>query len=230
MKNIRDNHCHLEEIYRAGRLDAELQAARKAGVTGWFSSALCREEMEWHLQQKIAGMTWCAGIHPFYEKSSERDWDFLVELAGSGKIAALGEIGFDKRNDNWEWQKKVLLKQLELAREFELPVIFHVVKSYYELYKLLKDNFPKVRGYLHGFNSSMDVFEAFNSFDLGYSLNARLPEDKVVQAIIRRGYWEIETDAPYAKPADFDGEYNVLANLLKVKDKIEKIMGMKIWK
>lgn len=230
MIEIFDNHCHLEEIFRAGRLESELQAARKAGVTGWFSSALCREEMEWHQQQEIAGMTWCAGIHPYYNKSSEDDWDFLVELAASDKIAAIGEIGFDKRNDNWEWQKKILLRQLELARDSEKPVIFHVVKSYYELYKLLKNNFPKVRGYLHGFNSSIDVFKAFNSFDLGYSLNARLPDDKVVQAIIRRGYWEIETDAPYAKPADFIGEYNVLANLLQVKDKIENIMGMKIWK
>jgi len=230
MKNIRDNHCHLEEIYRAGRLENELAEARKADVNGWFSSALCREEMEWHLQQKIEGLTWCAGIHPYYDKSSEQDWDFLVELAASRKIAAIGEIGFDKRNADWEWQKKILLQQLELAQEFELPVIFHVVKSYYELYKLLKDNFPKVRGYLHGFNSSMDVFKAFNAFDLGYSLNARLPDDKVVQAIIRRGYWEIETDAPYAKPADFAGEYNILPNLIWIKNKIEEIMGKKIWK
>jgi len=170
------------------------------------------------------------GFIPFTKKAASGIGTFWWNWQVREKLQLLGEIGFDKRNDNWEWQKKILLKQLELAREFDLPVIFHVVKSYYELYKLLKDNFPKVRGYLHGFNSSMDVFEAFNSFDLGYSLNARLPEDKVVQAIIRRGYWEIETDAPYAKPADFDGEYNVLANLIWVKDKIEEIMGMKIWK
>jgi len=230
MKIIRDNHCHLEEIFRAGRLEKELAEARKANVNGWFSSALCREEMEWHLQQDINGMTWCAGIHPYYEKSSESDWDFLVELAGSGKISAIGEIGLDKRNQKLDWQKKILLRQLELAREYDLPVIFHVVKSYYELFKLLKDNFPKVRGYLHGFNSSMDVFKAFNAFDLGYSLNARLPDNKVVQAIIQRGLWEIETDAPYAKPADYEGEYNTLANLIIVKDKIENIMGKKLWK
>jgi TatD DNase family protein len=230
MKNIRDNHCHLEEIFRAGRLETELAEARQAGVSGWFSSALCREEMEWHLQQSITSMTWCAGIHPYYEKSSENDWDFLVELAGSGKIAAIGEIGLDKRNPKLDWQKNILLQQLELAREYDLPVIFHVVRSYYELYKLLKGNFPKVRGWLHGFNSSMEVFKTFNSFDLGYSMNARLPEDKVVQAIIKRGLWQIETDAPYARPAEYAGEFNTLANLLWVKDKIENIMGKKLWK
>ncbi|MCF7912413.1 MAG: TatD family hydrolase [Candidatus Cloacimonetes bacterium] len=230
MKEIFDNHCHLEEIFRDGRLESELKAARQTGVTGWFSSALSRQEMEWHLQQNIAGMKWCAGIHPYYEKSSENDWDFLVELAETGKIAAIGEIGLDKRNHKLEWQKNILLQQLDLAREYDLPVIFHVVKSYYELYKMLKDNFPKVHGWLHGFNSSLDVFQAFNSFDLGYSLNARLPDQKVVKAIIQRGLWQIETDAPYARPDDYTGEYNVLVNLIWVKDKIEKIMSKKLWK
>ncbi len=225
-----DNHCHLEEIARAGRLEAELKSAREAGIAGWFSSALSRAEMEWHQQQHIPGMKWCAGIHPYYEKSRESNLDYLAELCAAGRIAAIGEIGLDTRNPDAEWQKKILLAQLELADQYDLAVIFHVVKSYYELYKLLKDNFPKVRGFLHGFNSSLEVFEVFSEFDLGFSLNARLPQESVVKAIVDRGIWQIETDAPYALPAGMKGEYNTLANLIRVKERIEKLMGRKIWK
>ncbi len=225
-----DNHCHLEEIARAGRLEAEQKSAREIGIAGWFSSALSRSEMEWHQQQNIPGMKWCAGIHPYYEKSSESDLDYLAELCATSRIAAIGEIGLDTRNPDAEGQKKILLAQLELADQFDLAVIFHVVKSYYELYKLIKDNFPKVRGFLHGFNSSLEVFQAFSEFDIGFSLNARLPQENVVKEIVERGNWQIETDAPYALPAGMKGEYNTLSNLIWVKERIEKIMVRKLWK
>jgi TatD DNase family protein len=211
-------------------LDKELSDARNAGITGWFSSALCRAEYEWHLQQEIKGMKWCAGIHPYYEKSNADDFDLLIELCSEGNIVAVGEIDLDSRNLDEDWQKDILLKQLELARAYELPVVFHVVKRYYELHKLLKNNFPKVRGWLHGFNSSMAVMEAFSMMDLGFSMNARLPKAEVVKKIVKRGFWQIETDAPYALPANVTGEYNSLKNLIWVRDEIENITGEKLWK
>ena len=225
-----DNHCHLEELFRKGILEKELSDARNAGITGWFSSALCRDEYEWHLQQQIDGMKWCAGIHPYYEKSDAHDFDLLAELCSEGNIVAVGEIGLDSRNIDEDWQKDILLKQLELGRAYELPVVFHVVKRYYELHKLLKNNFPKVKGWLHGFNSSMAVMEAFSEMDLGFSMNARLPKAEVVKMIVKRGLWQIETDAPYALPTKIIGEYNSLKNLIWVRDEIENITGEKLWK
>jgi TatD DNase family protein len=225
-----DNHCHLEELDRKGDLESELNAARLMGITGWLSSALCKSEMLWHKEHSIAGMIWCAGIHPYYKKSSLDDFDLLTELAASGSLHAIGEIGLDKRNPDSSRQKNILLSQLELARQYDLPVIFHVVGEYYQLAKILKDNFPDVQGCLHGFNSSLEVFDIFCNYDLCFSLNARMPEPKVIKAIIKRGLWKIETDAPYALPPSCNDKYNHLSNLIYVKDQIENIMGSVIWK
>ena len=68
-------------------------------------------------------------------------------------------IWLDNRNDNFEWQKKILLMQLDLAKNYDLPVVFHTVKQYYELDKILKNNFPKVQGFLHAFNASQEIFD-----------------------------------------------------------------------
>jgi TatD DNase family protein len=226
---LKDSHCHLEEIDRNGRLDAELAAARKAGVTAWLSCALSPAEIIWHQQHQIEGVQWCAGIHPFYEPSRQLDILHIASLAQNHQIAAIGEIGFDKRNPDHQFQKNVLLMQLELAAQTDLPVVFHVVKAYYELYKLLKDNFPQVRGFLHGFNSSLEVFERFSEFDLAFSLNAHLPKEQIVRAIIKKANWQIETDAPYASPPGASSESNSLSNLLWVKNRLEKIAGYNLW-
>lgn len=217
-----DFHCHFEELDRLGVLELQLAEARKQGIAEWLSSALCHDEYVWHQMQKIEGMQWVAGIHPYYEKSSEDDFDELVELCEKGQIYGIGEIGLDSRNPDEDWQNKILLKQLELAKDYELPVVFHTVKRYYQLHKLLKNNFPGVRGWLHGFNSSLEVVNAFSGFDIGFSINARMPAADVLRKIIARGLWQIETDAPYAKPYGCKEDINQLKNLIYVREKIIK--------
>lgn len=225
---IRDNHCHLEEIARVGNLSKELESARSEGISEWLSCALSRGEIDWHKSNKINGMEWCAGIHPHYDGSRGLSLGDIEDLAEAKEIVAIGEIGLDRRNPEMEWQSRILLAQLALARDYDLPVIFHVVRSYYELHKLLKDNFPRVRGYLHGFSGSREVFETFARYDLGFSLNARLPGAEVVKSIVKRGRWQIETDAPYASPEGNRGA-NQLRNLIWVKEQIENICGREIW-
>ncbi len=69
------------------------------------------------------------GIHP----NSGTSWDSntldsLRELAGHPKVVAIGEIGLDYYRDRTprELQKEILIEQLKLALEVDLPVILHV--------------------------------------------------------------------------------------------------------
>jgi len=219
-----------ERIFR--NLKAEISSAENVGINSFISSVLCREEYEMiklpKFQKFRKFIYWSAGIHPYYEKSSENDFEFLIKLCDENKIVAIGEIGLDKRRDNHEKQKKILLQQLDLSKNYQLPVIFHVVKNYYELHKILKDNFPKTRGFLHGFNSSQAVFENFSKFDLGFSLNFCSSNPEVVKNIIRRGFYFFETDAPYQKEKGSKEEINHLKNLVKVVENISGITGIDI--
>ena len=223
MKGFIDVHCHLADSRISANLEQELSKAKEVGISCFISSALCQEEFEWHQNQNISQMKWCAGIHPYYEKSREDDFDTLIKLCDEKKIIAIGEIGLDGRNDDQKWQEQILLKQLDLAQNYDLPVIFHTVRQYYELYKLLKNSFPKIRGYLHGFNASMEIAELFTKFDLAFSLGCKPPKNEVVEFIINRRFFLFETDAPYQKPVDNKNDFNHLKNLMWIVDEVSQI-------
>ena len=212
-----DAHCHLYELDKKNILDNELKSAREAGVSGFFCSALGKAQFQWY--QKNSNLClWYAGIHPFFEESKSDDFDIVANLAQNKKIVAIGEIGLDKRGKNQDFQKDILYKQLDLALQYDLPVVFHIVGKYYELYKILKKDFPKVRGILHGFNVSKDIFEIFKRFDLAFSIGNKFNNAELAKEILKYGFFTLETDAPYQKPNDEKSDYNHLKNIKLVLD------------
>ncbi|MBC8385235.1 MAG: TatD family hydrolase, partial [Candidatus Cloacimonetes bacterium] len=225
-----DAHCHLtdERIFR--NHEEEISSAESVGISGFISSVLSKDEYEYiklpEFRKLRKFIYWSAGIHPSYERSSENDVEYLVKLCDEKQIMAIGEIGLDKRISNSDWQKKILLLQLDLARNYHLPVIFHVVGNYYELLKILKKNFPNIFGFIHGFNSSQEVFDNFSKFDLGFSLNLQLPKQEVIKMILKRGFCFFETDAPFQKENNSKEEFNHLKNLLIVVEKVSGITGI----
>ena len=221
-----DAHCHLNDE----RILAEIPEALELGISGLISSALCQEEYDWHIQNEIPEMRWCAGIHPYYEKSKESDLETIIQLCEGKKIIGIGEIGLDGRSDNEGWQTNILLQQLDVARNFDLPIVFHTVRKYYELFKILKNNFPKVKGYLHGFNASKNIAETFAKFDLAFSIGCKPPKDDCINYIIKRGFYFFETDAPYQKPHDSKDEYNHLRNLLWNVENVSAKSGINVAK
>jgi len=223
MNNLIDAHCHLADEKIASNLQKEIADANNVGITHFFSSALCQTEFEWHQSNFFPGMFWCAGIHPYYDESAESDFDTLIKLCDEKQIIAIGEIGLDKRKDNFEWQKKMLLKQLDLAKNYDLPVVFHNVRQYYKMHKILKDNFPKIRGIQHSFKGSQEIFDVYKNYDMAFSMCGKLPKDKVIRSIIKHGFYLYETDAPYQKPVELVDEFNHLKNLLWTVKKISEI-------
>ena len=224
MINLIDVHCHLGEERILSNLDIEISDAKEAGISKFVSNALCQEEFELinskQMRELKDSIFWTAGIHPYYDKSSEDDIESLIKFCDEKRIIAIGEIGLDKRNTDFEWQKKMLLMQLDLAANYNLPVVLHTVRQYYELHKILKNNFPNIRGFLHAFNASQEVFETFSQYDLGFSLNAKHPQDKVLRSIIKHEYYFFETDAPYMKSPGSNDDYNHLKNLRKIIEQI----------
>ncbi len=66
------------------------------------------------------------------------DARFLEELAGSGRLAAVGEAGFDffgdrpervRNDENLKRQRAAFEFQLDLARRFDLPILLHLRKA-----------------------------------------------------------------------------------------------------
>lgn len=219
-----DGHCHLCNDPLNETYPGEILQAKEENIRLFLSTALNREEIDWHLNRSSPEIKLIAGIHPFYEKSNLKDLDYLVEQCERGQLWGIGEVGFDNRKNNHNYQKGVLYQQLELALEFDLPVVFHIVHRYNELYQTLKNDFPGIRGYVHGFNGSIELIEMFCKLDIGYSLGYKILQNRdaavVIRRIYKRGLMMFETDSPFQKfnPNDYSEGY--LTGLSSLIDKI----------
>jgi len=152
----------------------------------------------------------------FETKEEEFDYERYEELAKSSKAVAIGEIGLDyyyrpktkiKLEQFKNKQKEVFLKQLDLAKELNLPVIFHCRVAHDDLIDILTTKYKtldtKLRGVIHCFTGTQEQAEKYleMGFYLGFNglifkmdwwdeIIKKIPLDKIL----------IETDCPYLPP------------------------------
>jgi TatD DNase family protein len=68
---------------------------------------------------------------------------------------ALGECGLDKITaSDFELQKVVFKKQIQLSEKHQKPLIIHCVKAHQELIEIKKELKPKQVWIFHGFNTN----------------------------------------------------------------------------
>ncbi len=174
------------------------------------------------------------GIHP--ENCGDftsADINALRTLAHQPKVVAIGEIGLDyhwEENPPRDLQQEVLRRQLALARELTLPVIFHDRDAHGDSLAIVKE-FPEVTGVFHCFSGSPEM--ARELLDMGWYLgfdgpvtykNARrAPEVAAVTPLARI---LIETDSPYMAPVPHRGERNDSAYVRLVAEKLAEWKGV----
>jgi TatD DNase family protein len=157
------------------------------------------------------------GYHPHH--ASDMDTQAAKELSrlvSEPKIVAWGEIGLDffHRHSPPETQREVFKQQLEMATDFDLPVIIHVRDAYEELLEILiKTRDRRHKGVVHCFSGNYDL--AMKLIEMGYSIsipgivtykNAFQMQD--VAARIPLEHLLLETDAPYLAPVPKRGKRN----------------------
>jgi TatD DNase family protein len=89
------------------------------------------------------------GIHPWYidKYPISSQLDYIEKALALDNVVALGECGLDKSiTTDIENQKIVLMAQLELVNQYQMMVIIHCVRAYYEINEILKKypTLPKV--------------------------------------------------------------------------------------
>ncbi|MFA5431369.1 MAG: TatD family hydrolase [Candidatus Paceibacterota bacterium] len=168
----------------------------------------------------------------------EDDFDYkqYKELAKSKKVVAIGECGLDywyrpkgaaKRELFKEKQKKVFIKQLDLAEELNLPVIIHCRSAFDDLLEILSKR--KVKGVLHCFTGSKEEAERLSSLGLYFGINGIIFKMELEEAIKVMPMDKIllETDCPYLSPPML-GERNNPLSLKYVIEEISRIKGVSI--
>lgn len=233
---IIDTHCHLNDDAFEDREDiiANLKNnnIKSAFVVG---TDLQTSIFAIELAKNHSNLFAIIGMYPEYCQQYDKKFEqFLMENATNPKVVAIGEIGLDYHTDGFdkEKQKEVLLRQLEIAHKFNLPLSIHVRDAFEDLLNIFESHKDLLSsgGVIHCFSGSPEIAQRFVKlgFKLGFGgvctfKNAR----KVVDTLKQIGESQIllETDAPYLAPEPFRGKRNEPKFTNIVLDKICEIRG-----
>ncbi|WP_225784160.1 TatD family hydrolase [Xenophilus sp. Marseille-Q4582] len=210
-----DTHCHLDAPEFGDEAPAVQARARQAGVAlgvipavGVFNFEAVRTLA--HRQ----GDAYALGIHPlFTPKARPEDLDTLADALrthqADPRLVALGEIGLDFFAPGLDdaKQQHFFRRQLELARDFELPVLIHVRRSVDKVLRQLREvgRGQPWRGIAHAFNGSAQQADACLSLGLKLGFGGAVTFERALQlrrlaAQLPLEALVLETDAPDIPP------------------------------
>ncbi len=168
------------------------------------------------------------GLHPTSVNHDYQEELQVVEYwLKKRKFYGIGEIGIDLYWDKsfLEEQTHAFRFQLDLARQYKLPVVVHVRDSFDEVYNVLKEmQDDQLTGVFHSFTGTLE--QANRVIDLGFKIGVggivtfkKSGLDQIVRQIDPCNL-VIATDAPYLTPVPFRGKRNESSYLVYIAQKI----------
>lgn len=236
---IIDTHAHYDDkAFDEDReeLLADLQGKGICRVINSGSSlGACKRTLE--LTEKYDFIYGTLGIHPCdCEELTEADIQWIKEKCALDKIVAVGEIGLDYYWDepDREIQKKWFARQMELAKDVQLPMVIHSRDAAQDTIAMMKEHHAEeVGGVIHCYSYSKESARDF--MDMGFYFGVGgvvtfqngkklkevveyLPMDRILT----------ETDSPYLSPVPNRGKRNDSRNLHYVVQAIAEIKGLSV--
>ena len=177
------------------------------------------------------------GIHPHETKdASEEILQKIGDLAQLPKVKAIGEIGLDYHffYSDKETQQKWFARQIELARDLDLPFLIHDREAHGDTLSILKKHKnSRMRGIMHCFSGSVETAEELMKLGFYISFAGPLvfPNSRRLKEAAREIPLDrllIETDSPYLTPPPHRGERNEPANVIYVAEEIARLKGIPV--
>jgi TatD DNase family protein len=227
-----DTHCHLgSSRFRKDR--AEVMArAREAGVEHFVEVAydLPTSERCIALSREHADMWASVGLHPHeVAKASKDAFEQLQRLSEDPEVVAIGECGLDFYRDlsPRDLQREWFIRQIDLARQRNLPVIVHVRDAMDEALDRLSKNTPERKGIMHCWsgNARQAQRAAELGFVLGFGGSLTYGDKELEEAAqqVPDSALVLETDAPYLVPLPKDTKRNEPALIARVRAKLASL-------
>lgn len=190
-------------------------------------------EEEIALAQRYDMIYASAGIHPEDAGKLPSDWEErLGRMLKMPKVVALGEIGLDYHYDDApekEVQRDVFIRQLEMAKALDLPVIIHSRDACAETMEIL--SVYKPRGVMHCFSYSAETAQEVIKLGMYIGFTGVLTfknAKKAVSAceVIPKDRLLLETDCPYMAPEPHRGERSDSSMIQYTAAKMAEIKGV----
>lgn len=225
MLTLADSHVHLDDVSFDGDRNAVIARAKQAGVTLQVIPGV--DAASWPRIQALctagSGLFPAYGMHPmFLDQHRPEHLATLSHWLATQHPVAVGEIGLDFHVEglNPEDQRHYFLQQLNLAREFDLPVILHARAAMDEVTATLR-RLGGLRGVVHSFAGSQQQAEQL--WKLGFHIGIggpvtyeRAQRLRRIVATMPLEYLLLESDAPDQPLSTHRGERNEPARVAEI--------------
>ena len=218
-----DTHTHFDVAdFDADRAvlaaDALKQGVKALALIGYLAEHFERlvgvhdQLNQWHAQGISPRSMLVPGLHPFYiQQHGDEDVQRVEDVLRACACIAIGEIGLDtftaemKQPAVYQRQKDFFGLQLELAKQYDLPVMLHIRRAHGDALAILKKHQFKGGGIAHAFGGGIEEAKAFIKLGFKLGINGLVTDPNakrlrtVVQAIGAE-HLVLETDCPDMTP------------------------------
>lgn len=229
-----DSHSHLDAEEFDPDRRAVLERARAAGVDWQIIPAVSVRGFEKLAALCVAeaGLFPAYGLHPMHVGDHRpEDIGTLATWLERERPVAVGECGLDRYVDglDTDLQRHYFRRQLELAREFALPVVIHARRAVEDVIVAIR-TIGGLTGVVHSFSGSPE--QARQLWNLGFLIGLGGPVTHERAHRLRRlaasmpiDFLLLETDSPDQPSAGHRGERNEPAHLVDVLHAIAALRG-----
>jgi TatD DNase family protein len=239
-----ETHAHIYDKVFVTDFKEMLERSRNVGVEEIWMPNCNSETVGSMLDLADAYPGFCVpmiGLHPCYvnENVTEELQAVAIHLA-SRKFFMIGEIGLDFYWDLTfvEKQERAFLKQLELAKKYNLPVCIHSRNSKDNTHNAIvrccelieQFGWNDLRGIFHCFSGNREEAERVTglNFLLGIGGVATFKNGGLdnVLPYMQLSDVVLETDSPYLAPVPYRGKRNEVSYIDLVAERVALLMGV----
>lgn len=249
-----DTHTHIYGPEFDEDRDATFERAREAGLEAFIFPAIdhLTNEAQFALSRERKDCYSLIGLHPTSVNDNPHWRDELAEVERlleacnrpSGEAAVgsperpverfygIGEVGLDFywSSDFMAEQEEAFRRQVELAVEYDLPLVIHTRSAWERMLTILEGYKGRARGILHAFGESAEVWERIErlgGFRVGIGGVVTYKKSPLLESVPQIPLESIvlETDSPYLSPVPFRGKRNEPKNLVYICEQIARLKG-----
>lgn len=234
---ITDTHTHLYSNEFDNDRNEMIQRAIDVGVSRFFIPAIHSEytqamyDLENSFPKNIFLMM---GLHPTHVKDNyKQELEHVALELSKRKFYAIGEIGIDLYWDktHLEEQKQAFRKQIQLAKQYKLPIVIHCRDAFDEIFEILEaEKSTNLFGIFHCFSGTYEqALQAISyNMKLGIGGVVTFKNGKIDQFLnqIDLKHIVLETDSPYLSPIPHRGKRNESSYIINVLTKLAAIYNL----
>jgi len=237
--SVIDTHCHLDMLSSGEDIGKVVSRAAARSVSHIITIGIDLKSSKKAIEiaEQHESVYASVGIHPHnVQDVQDNSYYELENLCDNEKVVAYGEIGLDfvKQYAPRHIQLEHYIRQVELVKKVELPLVIHDREAHDEILHVLKKEAPfAAAGVMHCFSGDWQL--ATQVLELGFFISipgvVTFNKASALQEVAQKSPLDkliLETDAPFLAPDPYRGRTNIPEYILYTAQKIADLRGISV--